>query len=138
MRLLRQLFSMGMPPVVAVLFSIVICAVLGVLVEFLAYRRAFTSGPTPHRTYNCNRCLAYFLQSVALLIFGSEQKAFPAIISLPTITIGAVQIDGITLATLVITAIIMIALTLFINRTRLGKAMRAVSEDKGAAELMGI
>ena len=82
--------------------------------------------------------VSYFLQSIALLIFGSEQKAFPAIISLPTITIGAVQIDGITLATLVITAVIMIALTLFINRTRLGKAMRAVSEDKGAAELMGI
>ncbi len=133
---ITAVFSMGMPPVVAVLFSIVICAVLGVLVEFLAYRPLRQAPPLTVLITAIG--VSYFLQSVALLIFGSEQKAFPAIISLPTITIGAVQIDGITLATLVITAIIMIALTLFINRTRLGKAMRAVSEDKGAAELMGI
>ena len=134
--IITAVFSMGMPPVVAVLFSIVICAVLGVLVEFLAYRPLRQAPPLTVLITAIG--VSYFLQSVALLIFGSEQKAFPAIISLPTITIGAVQIDGITLATLVITAIIMIALTLFINRTRLGKAMRAVSEDKGAAELMGI
>ena len=133
---ITAVFSMGMPPVAAVLLSIVICAVLGVLVEFLAYRPLRQAPPLTVLITAIG--VSYFLQSVALLIFGSEQKAFPAIISLPTITIGAVQIDGITLATLVITAVIMIALTLFINRTRLGKAMRAVSEDKGAAELMGI
>ena len=129
---ITAVFSMGMPPVVAVLFSIVVCAVL----EFLAYRPLRQAPPLAVLITAIG--VSYFLQSIALLIFGSEQKAFPAIISLPTITIGAVQIDGITLATLVITAVIMIALTLFINRTRLGKAMRAVSEDKGAAELMGI
>ena len=82
--------------------------------------------------------VSYFLQNLALLIFGSEQKSTPEFIRLPKVTLGTVEIDGITLCTLAVTALIMIALTLFINKTRLGKAMRAVSEDKGAAELMGI
>ena len=133
---ITAVFSMGMPPVVAVLFSIVVCAVLGVLVEFLAYRPLRQAPPLAVLITAIG--VSYFLQSLALLIYGPEQKAFPAVISLPTITLGAVQIDGITLATLIITAVIMIALNLFINKTRLGKAMRAVSEDKGAAELMGI
>ena len=82
--------------------------------------------------------VSYLLQNLALLIYGSEQKAFPTIVALPTVHIGGVYIDGITLATLVVTAVIMVALSLFINKTRMGKAMRAVSEDKEAAELMGI
>ena len=82
--------------------------------------------------------MSYLLQNLALLIYGSEQKAFPTIVALPTVHIGGVYIDGITLATLVVTAVIMVALSLFINKTRMGKAMRAVSEDKEAAELMGI
>ena len=82
--------------------------------------------------------VSYLLQNLALLIFGSEQKATPTIFKLPTIELGGVYIDGITLITLVVTAIIMICLTLFIGKTRMGKAMRACSEDKGAAQLMGI
>ena len=80
---ITAVFSMGMPPVVAVLFSIVICAVLGVLVEFLAYRPLRQAPPLTVLITAIG--VSYFLQSVALLIFGSEQKAFPAIISLPTI-----------------------------------------------------
>ena len=133
---ITSVFSMKMPPVVAVVIGIVVCAVLGVAVEFLAYRPLRQAPPLAVLITAIG--VSYFLQSLALLIYGPEQKAFPAVISLPTISIGAVQIDGITLATLIITAVIMIALNLFINKTRLGKAMRAVSEDKGAAELMGI
>ena len=133
---ITSVFSMKMPPVVAVVIGIVVCAVLGVAVEFLAYRPLRQAPPLAVLITAIG--VSYFLQSLALLIYGPEQKAFPAVISLPTITLGAVQIDGITLATLIITAVIMIALNLFINKTRLGKAMRAVSEDKGAAELMGI
>ena len=82
--------------------------------------------------------VSYLLQNAALLIFGSQQMAYPTLLKLPMLTVGSVQIDGITLLTLAVTAALMAALTLFIDRTKLGKAMRAVSEDKGAATLMGI
>ena len=75
---------------------------------------------------------------MALLIFGSEQKSTPRMFQIPDLKLGAVTISGVALLTLGVTAVIMIALTLFINKTRMGKAMRAVSEDKEAAELMGI
>ena len=133
---ITAVFTCGMPPLVAVLVSIVVCALLGVTIEFLAYRPLRQAPPLSVLITAIG--VSYLLQNLALLIFGSEQLAFPSIISLPSIVIGSVTIDGITLATLVVTAVIMIALTLFINKTRLGKAMRAVSEDTGAAELMGI
>ena len=128
--------SMGLPPVLAIILSVVICAVLGMLIEKLAYK--------PLRQASSLSVLitaigvSYFLQNAALLIFGSQQIAYPKVMTFKNITIGAITIDGITLQTLVLTAAIMIALTLFINKTKLGKAMRAVSEDKGASELMGI
>ena len=129
-------FSLTLPPIVAVLLTIVICAALGVTIEFLAYKPLRQAPPLSVLITAIG--VSYLLQNLALLIFGSEQKSFPTLFALPTIEIGAVYIDGITLATLLATAVIMIALTLFIDKTRIGKAMRAVSEDKGAAELMGI
>ncbi len=125
-----------MSPLLAVLVSIVICSVLGVTIEFLAYKPLRKAPPLAVLITAIG--VSYLLQNVALLIFGSEQKAFIAPVKLPSFAIGAVAIDGITLATLVVTALIMIGLSLFINQTRMGKAMRAVSEDKDAAELMGI
>ena len=124
------------PPLIAVLISVAVCAFLGIVVEFFAYRPLRQAPALSVLITTIG--VSYLLQSIALLVFGSEQKAFPAIIKLPSIEIGNVQIDGITLATLAVTAIIMIGLTFFINKTRIGKAMRAVSEDRGAAELMGI
>ena len=128
--------TLGLPPFVAVLVSIVICAALGVTIEFLAYKPLRQAPPLSVLITAIG--VSYLLQNLALLIFGPEQKSFPTIVSLPTVELGGVYIDGITLATLVVTAAIMIGLTLFISKTRMGKAMRAVSEDKGAAELMGI
>ena len=128
--------SLGLPPVVAILIGIAFCALLGVSIEFLAYK--------PLRKASSLAVLitaigvSYFLQNIAQLIFGTQQLAFPKIINLSPIKIGSVQIDGITLVTLCVTAVIMVLLTLFINFTKIGKAMRAVSEDKEAAELMGI
>ncbi|MEG1633810.1 MAG: branched-chain amino acid ABC transporter permease [Oscillospiraceae bacterium] len=129
-------FSANLPALVAVFVSVLVCALLGVTIEFLAYKPL--RGAPPLSVLITAIGVSYFLQNAALLIFGSEQKAFPAIINLPTLKIGAIEIDGITLATLATTAVIMLSLTLFINKTRMGKAMRAVSEDTGAAELMGI
>ena len=105
-----SVFSLGMPPVVAILISVAVCALLGMLIERLAYKPLRHAAPLTVLITAIG--VSYLLQNVALLIFGSEQKAFPTVI--------------------------MIGLTLFINKTRMGKAMRAVSEDKEAAGLMGI
>ena len=128
--------QLSLSPVIAILISIIVCAVLGVVIERLAYKPLRQAQPLTVLITAIG--VSYLLQNVALLIFGSEQKAFPTILKLPAIKLGQVTIDGITLVTLGVTAIIMIALTLFINKTKLGKAMRAVSEDKEAAGLMGI
>ena len=133
---ITAVFTMGLPPFIAILISIALCALLGIVIEFLAYRPLRQAQPMAVLITAIG--VSYLLQNLALLIYGSEQKAFPTIVALPTVHIGGVYIDGITLATLVVTAVIMVALSLFINKTRMGKAMRAVSEDKEAAELMGI
>ena len=133
---ITAVFTMGLPPFIAILISIALCAMLGIVIEFLAYRPLRQAQPLAVLITAIG--VSYLLQNLALLIYGSEQKAFPTIVALPTVHIGGVYIDGITLATLVVTAVIMVALSLFINKTRMGKAMRAVSEDKEAAELMGI
>ena len=126
----------GMPPVLAVLICIVVCTLLGVIIERFAYKPLRQASPLSVLITAIG--VSYFLQNIALIAFGSQQKAFPSLITLPTITIGSISVDGITILTLAVTAVIMVVLTFFINCTRLGKAMRAVSEDKGAAELMGI
>ena len=128
--------TLKLPPVVAILIAVVVCAALGVTIDFLAYRPLRQSPPLAVLITAIG--VSYLLQNLALLIFGPEQKSTPALFDLPSLTLGGVTVDGITLLTLGVTAAIMVGLTLFINLTRMGKAMRAVSEDRDAAELMGI
>ncbi len=128
--------TLKLPPIVAILIAVVVCAALGVTIEFLAYRPLRRSPPLAVLITAIG--VSYLLQNLALLIFGPEQKSTPALFDLPSLTLGGVTVDGITLLTLGVTAAIMVGLTLFINLTRMGKAMRAVSEDRDAAELMGI
>jgi branched-chain amino acid transport system permease protein len=127
---------MGLPPLAAIALSCILCALLGILIETLAYK------PLRHAPSLSVLITAigvsYFLQNLALLIFGSQQKAYPSIGELGTIDIRGVKIDGMTIVTLVVTAVIMAGLTVFINKTKMGKAMKATSEDRGTAELMGI
>ena len=123
--------QMGLPPLFAVLFSILLCALLGVLIEFLAYKPLRQAPPLSVLITAIG--VSYFLQNLALLLFGSQQMAYPTLIRL-----GQVSVGGVTILTLLVTALIMVVLSFFINHTRLGKAMRAVSEDKAAASLMGI
>ena len=84
--------------------------------------------------------VSYLLQNVALLIFGSNSKQFTSVVEVPALKLaeGQLSISGVTIVTIVSCIVIMIALTTFINRTKMGQAMLAVSEDKGAATLMGI
>ena len=131
-----SVLTLGMPPLVAILISIAVCALLGITVEFLAYRPLRQAPPLAVLITAIG--VSYLLQNLALLIYGSEQKAFPVLFTIPSVELGGVYIDGITIATMAVTAIIMVGLSLFINRTRMGKAMRAVSEDMDAARLMGI
>jgi branched-chain amino acid transport system permease protein len=127
---------MGWPAVPSILFSVFVCTVLGIVIEKLAYK--------PLRNASSLAVLitaigvSYFLQNAALLIWTSNPKAFPNLVSFSGITIGSIQISSVALVTIIACVVIMIALTIFTGKTKMGKAMRAVSEDKGAAQLMGI
>lgn len=128
----------GLPPVVGVLISIVFCTLFGMLIEKVAYK--------PLRKASSLAVLitaigvSYLLQNAALLIFGSSTKSFTSVVNIPTLRLfdGALIITGETIATIVVSVVIMVVLTLFINKTKPGRAMLAVAEDRGAAQLMGI
>ncbi len=122
-------------PYLAVVVSILVCTASGVIIERLAYKPL--RGASPLAVLITAIGVSFFLQAVAQLIFGSKSQS----ISLPNygkITIASVEINLSTILTLVIGGVIMIGLTLFVKKTRTGRAMQAVSEDKGAALLMGI
>ena len=128
--------SAGLPPVFTVFLSVLVCTLLGVTIEHFAYKPL--RGASSLSVLITAIGMSYLLQNLALMIFGSQQKAYPQYVKLGQVSLGAVTVDGITLLTLGVTACIMVGMSLFINRTKLGKAMRAVAEDRGAAELMGI
>ncbi|MGN1370090.1 MAG: branched-chain amino acid ABC transporter permease [Aristaeellaceae bacterium] len=128
----------NLPPALAIVVAMVACTVLGILIERLAYKplRQATSLAVLITAIG----MSYLLQNAALLIWGSNTKSFPNMIGLPAISLmdGQLIIKGEAIVTIVVCVVIMIALTLFTSKTKMGKAMRVVSEDKGAAELMGI
>ena len=125
-----------LPVLPAMLLTAVVCSVLGMLIEKIAYKPLRKAPPLAVLITAIG--MSYFLQSVALLIFSSTPIPFKSVIEVEGIQVGTVNISGITIVTLAVTTVIMVGLTLFINRTKAGSAMRAVSEDRGAAELMGI
>ena len=127
---------LGLPVIPSVLLSIFVCTVLGIVIERLAYKplRAATSLAVLITAIG----VSYFLQNAALLIWSSNPKAYPNMVALPPLVIGNTQISAVSLVTIIACIVIMVALTLFTNKTKMGKAMRAVSEDKDAAQLMGI
>ena len=129
----------GMPPVLSILVAMVVCTVLGVTIEGLAYRplRAAPSLAVLITAIG----VSYFLQNSALLVWGANVKSYPSLISGTfKLAFGEKQlsISYVSVLTVVACVVIMIGLTLFTSKTKMGKAMRACSEDKGAAQLMGI
>ena len=131
------LIAMGfVGPIPAILFSIVATAALGVLTEKVAYKPLRGKGSLEVLITAIG--VSYLLENVFLLIFGSAARTFPQIMPKGTINLGGISIKYITVITLVVTAVCTAVLLFFINKTKLGKAMRAVSEDQGAAQLMGI
>lgn len=128
----------NLPPLLAVVCAMAVCTVLGVVIERLAYKplRQATSLSVLITAIG----MSYLLQNAALLIWGANTKNFPSVVNLPSIRLfdGQLVIRGEIVVTVLVSVLIMIGLTLFTARTKTGKAMRVVSEDKGAAELMGI
>ena len=129
----------GLSPLIAILISMVACTVFGLIIEKVAYR--------PLRNASSSLAVlitaigvSYLLQNVALLLFGANAKTFPTIVSWKGLTLadGKLTISGETIVTILVCIIIMVFLMLFVQKTKPGQAMRAVSEDRGAALLMGI
>ena len=123
-----------MSPVLAVGLSVIFCTVLGVVIEKVAY--------SPLRKASSNLAVlitaigvSYLLQNLALLIFGADAKSFVTVVDVPSVTLFN---GGITIVTILACVVIMVGLTLFVKKTKPGRAMLAVSEDRDAAQLMGV
>ena len=128
----------GVNPYLALVISMAACTLLGMAIERFAYKPL--RGASPLAVLITAIGVSYFLQNMALLIFGSQAKSFTSIVNLPALTLagGKITISAETIVTIIVSLIIMVSLTLFVNKTKPGRAMLAVSEDKGAAQLMGI
>lgn len=129
----------GVSPVIAVAAAIIVCTLLGIVIERVAYK--------PLRNASSSLAVlitaigvSYLLQNTALLVFGANTQTFPSVVSWEGITLadGAMNISGVTIVTIVVCLVIMAVLITFVQKSKPGQAMRAVSEDKGAAQLMGI
>jgi len=129
---------LGLPPLVGILAAVAVCTVLGVVIEGLAYRPL--RGTSSLAVLITAIGVSYFLQNAAQLIFGAAQKTYSSVVELESIHLfgGQLLITGEVIVTVLTSAVVMIGLTLFTGKTRMGKAMRAVSEDRDAAQLMGI
>lgn len=129
--------TLSYPVWLSLLISIVVCTLLGVVIERVAYKPL--RGASSISVLITAIGVSYLLQNLALNILGSDAKTFKSIVSLKPIIINdELKISGETIVTIIVSVIIMMVLTLFVNRTKMGRAMQAVSEDKGAAQLMGI
>ncbi len=136
---LTAMNAWGVNPILAVVLAVIFCTILGVVIERVAYR-PLRKAASPLAVLITAIGVSYLLQNVALLIFGADTKSFTSVVSVPSLVLagGSLIISGETFVTIVACMVIMICLTLFINKTKAGQAMLAVSEDKGAAQLMGI
>jgi len=127
----------NMPAIVGILLSMFVCTVLGMVIERLAYKplRQATSLAVLITAIG----MSYFLQNAAQLLWTSNPKVFKSVVGDGGIQITeGLYVSHVTLVTIAVCIVIMIALTVFTGKTKMGKAMRACSEDKGAAQLMGI
>jgi len=129
------LVFLSINPILAIIASIIFCILLGVIVEKVAYKPL--RGASPLAVLITAIGVSYLLQSLAQIFFGSAAK-YVVIAELGNLNLGKIAISYGTLITLAASVVIMVALTLFVKYTRVGRAMIAVSEDKSAASLMGI
>lgn len=131
--------TMGLPMPVGVLAAVILCTLLGMLIEKVAYK-PLRMASSPLAVLITAIGVSYLLQNTALLIFGSNTKFFTSVVTIKPLQLfgGQLLITGETIITIIVCLIIIVSLMFFINKTKAGQAMLAVSEDKGAAQLMGI
>ena len=136
---LTSMTTSGLPPVASVLAAVVACTALGVLIERVAYK-PLRNAASPLAVLITAIGVSYLLQNLALLIFGPNNQSFQTVVSWSGLSLagGKLNISGETIVTIIACIVIMVVLMLFIRKSKAGQAMRAVSEDKGAAQLMGI
>ena len=129
---------LGLPAILAIVAAMAVCTLLGILIEGLAYRPL--RGTSSLAVLITAIGVSYFLQNAAQLIWGEATKSFTSVVSMAPIKLfgGQLVITGEVLLTLGVSVLVMVALTLFTGKTKMGKAMRAVAEDREAAQLMGI
>lgn len=128
--------QLGIHPALAALLSIVGCMALGVAIDKIAYAPLREA---PRLSVLITAIgVSYFLESGSQLIFGADAKVVPAFVNLTTVSVGSVTLSLTAILTVAVTCISTVVLTFLVQKTRLGKAMRAVSEDMGAARLMGV
>lgn len=130
--------GMGMNPIVSILAAVVGCTILGITIEKIAYKPLRKASKLAVLITAIG--VSYFLQNSALLIFGADTKAFTSVVNMEPLSLagGSLKISGVTLVTVLVCVVIMVVLMTFIRKTKAGQAMLAVSEDKDAAQLMGI
>lgn len=128
--------SFNLPIWLAIILSIIVCALLGIVVEKIAYKPLRSASRISLLITAIG--ISYFLQSLFQLLFSANPRPFPTIINLPALSIGSISISAPYYITFIVSVILMSILHLFVQKTKIGKAMRAVSEDSQAAQLMGI
>lgn len=129
--------TLGLPTPVGMILSILLCTCLGIVIEKIAYK-PLRGAASSLAVLITAIGVSYFLQNIALLLFGANTKSFTSVVNIQPLNLGGVTITGETIVTIITCIVIMIVLTLFVNKTKAGQAMLAVSQDKGAAQLMGI
>lgn len=129
---------MQMPLILAILGSILFCALAGVIIQRVAYRRLLVHNAPRISLLITALGVSIFLQNLYQLLFGSEVRSMPTLLNFPAIELGGLHITSSTLLNIAVSVVMMLALQALVSRTRIGKAMRATSEDAGAAKLMGI
>ena len=123
---------------VSIIAAIIGCTILGVVIEKIAYKPLRKASPLAVLITAMG--VSYFLQNLALILFGADTKSFTSVVHIPSIKLagGDLTISGVTIATVISCIVIMAALMIFIKKSKSGQAMLAVSEDKDAAQLMGV
>lgn len=132
------MMTMNQPLWLAVAGSILFCALAGMIIERVAYRRLLNHGAPRISLLITAIGVSLFLQNLYQLIFGSAPVSMRSMFSFPPIQIGGVQLTSSTVLNIGVSLVMMLGLQALVNRTSMGKAMRATSEDTGAATLMGI
>lgn len=132
------LYTANLNPFVALLLAMILCMILGVVIEKIAYKPL--RGASSLAVLITAIGVSYFLQNIVQLIFGSNPKKFEKILDFGNISLldGELIIPISTLVSIAISMVIVVGLSIFIKKTKIGRAMLAVSEDKDAARLMGI